>query len=144
LGHELGGTVKIEREYGQLDPVDSIPGQINQVFMNLLHNAIEAIRMKGSGEGLIRIRTWKEGQEACVSIWDSGTGISKENQTRVFEPFFTTKEVGKGTGLGLAVTYRIIENHRGRIEFQSESGEWTEFIIALPIRQDQKSASLMG
>ena len=139
LGHELGGTVKIEREYGQLDPVDSIPGQINQVFMNLLHNAIEAIRMKGSGEGLIRIRTWKEGQEACVSIWDSGTGISKENQTRVFEPFFTTKEVGKGTGLGLAVTYRIIENHRGRIEFKSEAGKWTEFIIALPIRQDEKS-----
>ncbi len=139
LGHELGDTIKIEKAYGNLEPVDTIPGQINQVFMNLLHNAIEAIRMRGTGEGVIRIKTWKMGDEAFVSIWDNGTGIRKEAQAHVFEPFFTTKEVGKGTGLGLAVTYRIIENHKGRIEVKSEPGKWTEFTVVLPFRQDQKA-----
>jgi signal transduction histidine kinase len=139
LGHELGDTIRIEKAYGNLELVDTIPGQMNQVFMNLLHNAIEAVQMKGAGDGIIRIKTWKSGDAACVSIWDNGTGISEEKQSRVFEPFFTTKEVGKGTGLGLAVTYRIIENHRGRIDFQSEAGKWTEFTIVLPVQQDQKT-----
>jgi signal transduction histidine kinase len=139
LGHELGNTIRIEKMYGGLDPVDTIPGQINQVFMNLLHNAIEAIRMKGAGEGVIQIKTWKMDDEAFISIWDNGKGIKKEDQPHVFEPFFTTKDVGKGTGLGLAVTYRIIENHKGRIEVQSEPGKWTTFTIVLPFRQEQKT-----
>jgi signal transduction histidine kinase len=139
LGHEMGDMIKIEKQYGDIGSVDTIPGQINQVFMNLLHNAIEAIRIKGSREGIIRIKTWKSDHEVWISIWDNGIGISQEDQKRVFEPFFTTKEVGKGTGLGLAVTYRIMENHGGRIEVQSETGQWTEFRIALPFRQDQKS-----
>jgi signal transduction histidine kinase len=137
LGHELGSTIRVERAYGNLESVDTVPGQINQVFMNLLHNAIEAIRMKGAGEGIIRIKTWGAHDEACISIWDNGIGIGQEDHKRVFEPFFTRKEVGKGTGLGLAVTYRIIENHKGRIEFQSEPGKWTEFKIVLPFRQSQ-------
>ncbi len=139
LGHELGDTIKIEKLYGNLEPVDTIPGQINQVFMNLLHNAIEAIRVKETGEGIIRIKTLRADNEACVSIWDNGRGILKEDQARVFEPFFTTKDVGKGTGLGLAVTYRIIENHKGRIQVQSEPGKWTEFTVVLPFQQNQKT-----
>ncbi|MCI0528178.1 MAG: ATP-binding protein, partial [Nitrospira sp.] len=139
LGHELEDTIKIEKMYGTLEPVDTIPGQINQVFMNLLHNAIEAIRMKETGEGIIRIKTLRADNEACVSIWDNGRGILKEDQAHVFEPFFTTKDVGKGTGLGLAVTYRIIENHKGRIQVQSEPGKWTEFTVVLPFQQDQKT-----
>jgi DNA-binding response OmpR family regulator len=87
LSHELGNRIRIEKEYGSLEPVDTVPGQINQVFMNLLHNAIEAIRIKGTAEGVIRIKTWSAGDEAFVSIRDNGTGIRKEDQVHVFEPF---------------------------------------------------------
>lgn len=137
LSHELDHSVKVEKEYGPLEPVETIPGQMNQVFMNLLHNAIEAIRVKGTN-GIIRIKTWKTEQEAFISIWDNGTGIREEDRTRVFEPFFTTKEVGRGTGLGLAVTYRILQNHGGRIMVDSDPGQWTRFTIAIPFRNTTK------
>jgi len=147
LRPELGERIKIIREYGEVGLVEAIPGRLNQVFMNLLHNAIHAIPENGE----IRIRTWKECRtrdggdrnEAKsedwirISIKDSGVGIPAANLKRIFEPFFTTKEVGKGTGLGLSVSYRIIENHNGEIQIKSEPGQGTEVILGLPIHRQE-------
>ena len=128
---ELKDRITIVKEYGEIDLVDAVPGQINQVFMNLLQNAIHAI----PDEGEIRIKTWKEDDRVKISVKDSGTGISPEHQKRIFEPFFTTKEAGKGTGLGLSVSYRILQSHRGDITVVSRPGQGTEFVITLPVRQ---------
>ncbi|MFQ6003193.1 MAG: sensor histidine kinase, partial [Candidatus Zixiibacteriota bacterium] len=104
------------------------PQQLNQVFMNLLVNAAQAITTYGQ----IRIKTYQEGKNIIVEISDTGVGIPKENIPRIFEPFFTTKEVGKGTGLGLSVAYGIIRKHNGRIEVESEVNKGTTFRIILP------------
>ena len=97
--------------------------------MNLLSNAADAIQGKGS----IRISLQKNGNQAIISIRDSGTGMPEEVKSHIFEPFFTTKEVGDGTGLGLSISYGIIEKHKGTIEVKSEVGKGTEFILTLPI-----------
>jgi signal transduction histidine kinase len=131
IRHELGDRITLHREYGFRGEVEIIPGQINQVFMNLLQNAIHAIPDKGE----IRLRSWEEGDRIHVAVRDSGAGIKKEHLGRIFEPFFTTKEVGRGTGLGLSVSYRIIENHGGKITVSSEEGHGAEFVITLPKRQ---------
>ncbi|NKE71165.1 response regulator [Nitrospiraceae bacterium HYJII51-Mn-bac16s-1-B09] len=133
---ELKDRITIVKEYGEIDPVDAVPGQLNQVFMNLLQNAIHAI----PDEGEIRIKTWKEDDRVKISVKDSGTGISPEHQKRIFEPFFTTKEAGKGTGLGLSVSYRILQSHRGDITVISRPGQGTEFVITLPVRQTISTA----
>jgi len=131
IQHEMAERVTLHRDYGIREPVEIIPGQINQVFMNLLQNAIHAITEKGD----IWIRTWEDGDRVHISVRDSGKGIRKEHLGRVFEPFFTTKEVGQGTGLGLSVSYRIIENHGGKITVSSEEGKGAEFVVTLPKRQ---------
>ena len=108
------------------------PGQLNQVFMNLLSNSIHAL----DKEGEIRIITKKIDQNTAeIRIKDTGKGIKKKLLEHIFEPFFTTKDVGKGTGLGLSISYGIIEKHKGTINVESEEGKGTEFIIQLPIRQ---------
>jgi signal transduction histidine kinase len=99
--------------------------------MNLLQNAIHAIPEKGD----IWLRSWEDGDRVHISVRDSGDGIKKEYLGRIFEPFFTTKEVGRGTGLGLSVSYRIIENHGGKITVSSEEGHGAEFVITLPKRR---------
>ncbi|TAK07448.1 MAG: response regulator [Candidatus Manganitrophaceae bacterium] len=131
LGPELKDRITISKEYGEIGLIEAVPGQINQVFMNLLQNAIHAI----PGEGEIQIKTWKEEERVKISVKDSGTGISPEHQKRIFEPFFTTKEVGKGTGLGLSVSYRILQSHNGQIAVISQPRQGTEFVITLPVRQ---------
>lgn len=131
LGPELKGRITISKEYGEIELIEAVPGQINQVFMNLLQNAIHAI----PGEGEIRIKTWKEEEHIKISVRDNGGGISPEHQKRIFEPFFTTKEVGKGTGLGLSVSYRIIQSHNGQISVISQPGQGAEFVITLPVKQ---------
>jgi signal transduction histidine kinase len=120
-----------------LPPVPCLPGEFNQVILNLVVNAAHAIAdvIKGTDKkGTIRVSTAKAGEWVEVRISDSGTGIPKEAQPRIFEPFFTTKEVGKGTGQGLAISRSVIvEKHGGTIVFETDEGKGTTFIIRLPL-----------
>ncbi|HSZ57017.1 MAG TPA: ATP-binding protein [Tepidisphaeraceae bacterium] len=129
LKHKLKKKdVSVRREYGQLPPVPAFGGELNQVWTNLIDNAIDAVP-KG---GHVAIRTVREGDQACVEITDDGPGIPPEVGPKIFEPFFTTKGVGEGTGLGLDTTYRIIRNHHGDIRFDSHPGQ-TRFTVYLPL-----------
>lgn len=125
----------IVRSFAQIPQVECVPSQINQVFMNLIVNAAQAIE----GRGTITITTRDEVDSVVVEVADTGPGISAEVISRVFEPFFTTKDVGKGTGLGLSLSYSIIENHHGSIEVESELGKGTTFRIRLPVVQPKKT-----
>jgi two-component system NtrC family sensor kinase len=121
------------REYGELPEVGCLPSQLNQVFLNMLINASQAIHGK---RGTITVRTGCiDGDHVFVEIADNGEGIPPGNLKRIFDPFFTTKPVGKGTGLGLALSYGIVTRHRGRIDVRSQPGEGTTFRITLPVRQ---------
>ncbi|WP_254447098.1 response regulator [Dolichospermum sp. UHCC 0259] len=138
--------IEIIREYGDLPQVQCYAGQLNQVFMNILVNAIDAIEEKKTSLNLtesnsnldqIIIRTkiidekWIQ-----IAIADNGNGISVNVKNRIFDPFFTTKEIGKGTGMGMAISYQIItEKHHGKLECFSDIGKGTEFIIQIPIEQ---------
>ncbi|MFC5300121.1 ATP-binding protein [Azospira restricta] len=126
---ELKYKAQVVREFGELPPVVCIPGQINQVFMNLLVNAAQAIETTGT----ITLRTGTAGDRVWVEISDTGKGIPADIRARIFEPFFTTKPVGKGTGLGLSISRDIVERHGGRLEVQSAPGEGTTFRITLPV-----------
>jgi len=127
--------LKVEKDFGELPLVECLPGKINQVFMNLITNAIHAIKSKEprDQEGVLSIKTWQEGNEVKISIKDSGTGMPEEVKQKIFEPFFTTKDVGEGTGLGLSIVFRIIENHHGNIDVVTKLNQGTEFIITLPV-----------
>jgi signal transduction histidine kinase len=131
--NELKYKCELRREFGELPPVECLPFQLNQVFMNLLVNAAQAIPEKG----VVTVRTGCRGEEAWVEVSDTGTGIRPEHLPRMFEPFFTTKPQGKGTGLGLPVSYGIVQRHHGRIEVESEPGRGTTFRVWLPLRQPQ-------
>jgi signal transduction histidine kinase len=122
----------------QLPQVLCMPGEINQVFLNIIVNAAQAINsMPGLAtgqKGIIRLSTRRDGDMVEVRISDTGIGIPEEIQSRIFEPFFTTKEVGKGTGQGLALAYDVVERkHGGSIFFETHPGSGTTFIIRLPI-----------
>jgi PAS domain S-box-containing protein len=127
--NELKYKCKVTKEYGELPEIHCLPSQLNQVFMNLLVNAGQAIVEHGE----ITIRTGRDGDGVWVAVSDTGSGIPQENLNRIFEPFFTTKPVGKGTGLGLSLSYGIVVKHRGRIEVTSEVGKGTTFRVILPI-----------
>ncbi len=129
LEHEFGQRVVVKRKFGELPQIDCQARELNQAFLNLLNNAVEAIK----GQGTIEVRSWQEGDMVCVSVGDSGRGIPEEHQQRIFEPFFTTKEVGKGTGLGLSICYEIVKKHRGTIEVESTEGAGSTFTIKLPV-----------
>lgn len=129
LHHELKHTIELQREYGDLPSLRCFPQELNQVFMNLLTNAIHALEGKA---GTIHIRTWADENNVYVAIHDSGRGISRENLRRIFDPGFTTKGVGVGTGLGLSISYKIIEKHRGEIRAESVEAEGTCFTVSLP------------
>jgi two-component system NtrC family sensor kinase len=122
-------NIQIIKQYGELAPFNCYPGPLNQVFMNILSNAIQAM----PGEGAIHIQTSTKAGWAVVSIKDNGVGMSEEVKKRIFEPFYTTKDVGEGTGLGLSITYGIIEKHLGKIEVKSTPGIGTAFILYLPL-----------
>lgn len=122
--------IEIAREYGDLPLVRCYPDQINQVFMNILVNAIHAIKETGT----ITITTHAVGDRVTVSFADTGRGIDREDLDQIFDPGFTTKGVGVGTGLGLAIVYRIIHDHHGDIEVASTPGQGTTFVITLPLR----------
>ncbi|MBR0567724.1 histidine kinase [Azoarcus sp. L1K30] len=131
VSNELKLKADVVREYGDVPLVDCIPSQIDQVFMNLLLNAVHAIPKHGT----ILLRSGRQSDLVWISISDDGIGIPAENLSKVFDPFFTTKDVGKGTGLGLSVSYGIVHKHGGRIELTSEAGVGTTFVVWLPITQ---------
>ncbi|MCB2220425.1 MAG: PAS domain S-box protein [Bacteroidetes bacterium] len=128
LHNKLKQRIEVIKDFGNLPDIMCYPGQLNQVFMNVINNALEAIE----GEGKLIIRTWQEKGYIKVSIKDTGKGMPEKIKKKIFEPFFTTKEVGKGTGLGLSISFGIIEKHKGRIEVNSEPGKGTEFIMLIP------------
>lgn len=126
---EIMQKAELRREYGDLPVVRCHPGQLNQVFMNLLINAAQAIER----HGLITVRTGSSGDWGWVEICDDGCGIPAGQLARIFEPFFTTKPVGEGTGLGLSMSHSIVSNHGGRIEVTSEAGKGSCFRVCLPL-----------
>jgi signal transduction histidine kinase len=134
--NELKHKATVTKEYGRLPRVWCNLGQLNQVFMNILVNAAQAIESSGT----IQIKTWAEGERVYINISDTGKGISAEYLNRVFDPFFTTKEVGKGTGLGLSIAYDIVVNkHGGIIGATSEVNKGSSFIVSLPIKENDKN-----
>jgi len=129
LRHQLKQGVSIVREYDRTLPkVCAHPGELNQVWTNLIDNAVDAM----NGKGELRIRTARDPNHVLVEIGDNGPGIPLDVQKRIFEPFFTTKGVGKGLGLGLDTVYRIVRNHHGEVTFKSRPGD-TRFTVRLPI-----------
>jgi signal transduction histidine kinase len=131
LRNKYKQRIEIEKHYGDIPEIECYPGQLNQVFMNILSNAIDAIDDKGT----ITISTLKSNEKVEISIKDTGRGIPENIRTKIFEPFFTTKDVGHGTGLGLSISHGIIEKHNGSIKVESNVGKGSEFIIALPVKQ---------
>ncbi len=131
VAHEIKYKASVEKQYGVLPEITCVAPQLNQVFMNLLVNAAQAIKERG----VITIRTGRDGDMVWVEVSDTGAGISPENLHRIFEPFFTTKPVGSGTGLGLSLSYGIVKTHGGRIDVASTVGSGTTFTVRLPITQ---------
>jgi len=131
LYNKTKNKINIHKEYGDLPEIECLPSKLNQVFMNILTNSIQAIEAKGN----IFIETISSSIGIKIIIRDTGKGMSPEVKKHIFEPFYTTKEVGSGTGLGLSISYGIIEQHNGNIDVFSEEGKGTEFIISLPINQ---------
>lgn len=129
--NEIKYKALVKKDYGDLPQVKCYPQQLNQVFMNILINAAQAVRAKG----VICISTFAENGRVLIRISDTGEGIPKENIPKIFDPFFTTKEVGKGTGLGMNVVYNIIKKHNGTIDVDSEIGKGSTFTIQIPIDQ---------
>ena len=126
-------NIRVERVFAlNLPPVVGDGDQLQQVFMNIIFNAAEA--MEGNGTLTLRASFDRERDEVSVAVGDTGHGIREEDRKRLFEPFFTTKEVGKGTGLGLAISFGIVQKHGGTIEVQSEPGRGTIFTVRLPCR----------
>lgn len=128
--NEIKYKAELIMELGVLPEIKCNLGQINQVFMNLLVNAAQAIETKGT----ITVRSRPEGEYILIEIADTGCGIPEETRNRIFEPFFTTKPVGKGTGLGLSISYDIVKKHGGSFEVESKLGEGTTFSIRLPVK----------
>jgi signal transduction histidine kinase len=131
--NELKYTVDIVKDLTPLPQVRCHLAQINQVFLNLLINAAQAME----GHGQITLRSGIEGSWVWVSVQDNGRGMTAEVQSRIFEPFFTTKPVGKGTGLGLSLSYDILKKHGGRIQVSSTLGQGSCFQVWLPIAGPQ-------
>jgi PAS domain S-box-containing protein len=130
--NELKYKTEVQKEYGELPQVACRPSQLNQVFLNILINAADAIKQRG----IITIRTGVEADSAWIEFADTGDGIRPEHLNRIFDPFFTTKPVGKGTGLGLAVAFGIVKAHHGRIDVRTEVGKGTAFRVWIPIKQE--------
>lgn len=149
IGHRLKSNgnyppIQLIKEYGNLPPIDCYPGEINQVFMNLICNAIDAIEERYHNKscqemaqkpGIIKIQTEVNEGTAILRITDNGVGINQADTAKIFDAFYTTKPIGKGTGLGLSIAYQIVvNNHHGKLIYNSIPGEGLEFVIELPIR----------
>jgi two-component system, NtrC family, sensor kinase len=131
--NEFKYKATVTKEYGRLPPVRCLASQLNQVFMNLIVNASQAIE----SNGVITVRTGYADDWVWVEVGDNGSGIAPDTLNRIFDPFFTTKPVGKGTGLGLSLSYNIVTKHGGRIDVASELGKGTRFTVHLPVNPSQ-------
>jgi signal transduction histidine kinase len=143
--------ISVIREYGHLPLIECYAGQLNQAFMNIVANAIDALeemnahrtyqQMHDHPSCIIISTSVVDAQSVQIAIADNGPGIPEEIQQRIFDPFFTTKPVGKGTGMGMSISYQIItEKHHGKLECFSKPGEGTKFAIKIPIRQQAHEA----
>ncbi|WP_020588704.1 two-component system sensor histidine kinase NtrB [Desulfobacter curvatus] len=130
--NELKYKTTVHKDLKVVPLINGIPQQLNQVFLNILVNAAQAIEKKGD----IRIKTWQKNNDVFLTISDTGCGIDPEHISKIFDPFFTTKEVGKGTGLGMNIAYNIIQQHGGSISVKSEKGKGTTFTVNLPVSED--------
>jgi signal transduction histidine kinase len=130
-GNEFGQKVQVVKQYGEIPDIECLPSEINQVLLNLLLNAVQAVETHGT----ITVRSGGEDGKVWVEVADTGCGIPPENLKHIYDPFFTTKPVGTGTGLGLSITYGIVRKHGGRIDVQSEPGKGTTFRVTLPVRR---------
>ena len=140
LAHKIGDSIEIVRDYDRsLPKIDAFPGELNQVWTNLIDNAVDAME----GQGTLTVRTRRERDDSiAVEIGDTGRGVPDDLRSRVFEPFFTTKEIGEGTGLGLDIAWRIVVGrHGGEIRLESTPGD-TRFEVVLPLRQPDFDAEL--
>jgi signal transduction histidine kinase len=134
LNHKLKQDIEVVREYGELPKILCYPAQLNQLFMNILSNAADALLETDISSKRILIQTSVDSSKnVCICIWDNGSGIPPEIQEKIFNPFFTTKPPGKGTGLGLSISHQIVEKHQGTIKVTSEPEKGTEFTIKIPI-----------
>ena len=133
----LNNIIKVDRNYAELPLVECYPGKLNQVFLNIISNAIYAIKKKFEDRegGTLSISTSFDETNVSIKIGDNGIGMDESTKKKLFEPFFTTKDVGEGTGLGLSIAYNTIVKHNGHIEVNSELGKGTEFILILPLIQ---------
>lgn len=134
--NEIKYKATVEKDFAELPQLPCYPQQLNQVFLNILVNAAQAIEEQGE----IKITTRSEADKVVIAISDNGPGIPDEIKERIFEPFFTTKEVGKGTGLGMSISFDIIKEHQGQIRIESEQGQGTTFIIELPLEREGEPA----
>lgn len=135
LRHKMEGRIEVERRYGDVEMVTCLAGELNQVLMNIVANAIDAI----DGPGRITLVTGQQNGDFVIRVRDTGKGIPEEIRNRIFEPFFTTKPIGQGTGLGLAISYGIIKAHQGSMEFSTKTGEGTEFTLKIPVAMGSKA-----
>ena len=131
-------NITLVRDYGELPLIDAFSGQLNQVWMNLLVNAAQAVSANG---GEVRITTRADEESVTIAISDTGNGIAPEHLNRIFDPFFTTKPVGEGTGLGLSISFGIVERHGGIITVETEINEGTTFTVKLPINAEVPASS---
>jgi signal transduction histidine kinase len=129
----LKNRVRVVKNLGPVPTVSCSPSQINQVLLNLINNAAQAVEEQGT----VTISTTSDEQFVHVSVQDDGKGIPADVLPRIFDPFFTTKKVGEGTGLGLSIVYKIVQQHGGRIKVSSKPGVGTRFIISLPLHEVQ-------
>lgn len=130
LAKHMLKSVTVIKNFGEIPEVTCAPSQINQVFLNLITNAVQAMPEE---RGTITLATRKEGDGVAVEVRDDGAGIPSDVMDKIFDPFFTTKEIGKGTGLGLSISYKIIQEHGGKIGVESEPGLGTKFTVWLPL-----------
>ena len=131
LARHMLKSVNVDRKFGEIPTITCAPSQINQVFLNLITNAAQALP---PAKGTITLTTRADGDGVSVEVADNGKGIPAEVLPKIFDPFFTTKEIGKGTGLGLSISYKIVEQHGGRIEVASEAGKGSKFTVWLPLK----------
>ncbi|WP_434635630.1 ATP-binding protein [Pseudomonas sp. D2-30] len=132
VANEIKYKADVVKQYSPLPEVECLPSQINQVIMNLIVNAAQAI---GPERGTITLRNGVEGDNVWIEVADNGSGIPPETLQKIFDPFFTTKPIGQGTGLGLSLSYGIVKKHNGDITVSSEVGVGTIFRVELPVRQ---------
>ncbi|WP_345952828.1 7TM diverse intracellular signaling domain-containing protein [Mucilaginibacter sp. PAMB04168] len=140
IANNLIGKIRVEKQYGDLPFIECYAGKLNQVFLNIISNAVYAVKKRfgDSADGKLEIITTHDQQNVYIKIKDNGTGMSVETQRKMFDPFFTTKDVGEGTGLGMSIAYNTIKKHQGQIRVESVLNEGTEFTLVIPINFDPR------